>query len=101
MNTSTNTSTNTSMNTSTNTISPLNEKTNEILDRIEKCRSKNKNKFLLNLWKNYILNKRLSYLQTLEDCESFLNKTENAMYVNEIPQETVLLLYSLFTGMNG
>ena len=75
-----------------NTTLILNEKTNEILDRIEKCKSNNENTFLLNLWKNYILNKKIAYLQTLEDCENFLNQTENTTY-NEISYETILLLY--------
>ena len=77
----------------------LNEKTSEILDRIEKCKLNNGNTFLLNLWKNYILNKKKSYLQILEDCENFLNTTESSVH-NEIQYETVLLLYALSTGIN-
>ena len=77
----------------------LNEKTNEILDKIENCKINNGNTFLLNLWKNYILNRKKSYLQTLEDCENFLNTTESGVY-NEMQFETVLLLYALSTGIN-
>lgn len=77
----------------------LNEKTNEILDKIENCKINNGNMFLLNLWKNYILNRKKSYLQTLEDCENFLNTTESGVY-NEMQFETVLLLYALSTGIN-
>ena len=77
----------------------LNEKTNEILDRIENCKTNN-NTFLLNLWKNYILNKKKSYLQTLEDCESFLYNLNLSTYNNEIQYESVLLLYSLSRNMN-
>ena len=78
----------------------LNEKTNEILNRIEKCKTKKEDTFLLNLWKNYILNKKLSYLQTLKDCENFLEKTENASDVNEISFDTVLLLYYSLSNVN-
>ena len=47
-----------------------------------------------------ILNKKKSYLQTLEDCESFLNNRNLSTYNNEIQYETVLLLYSLSRNMN-
>jgi len=79
----------------------LNEKTNEILNRIENCKSKKQDTFLLNLWKNYILNKKNAYQQTLEDCEKFLEKTENASDVNEISFETVLLLYYSISNINS
>ena len=77
----------------------LNEKTNEILNRIEQCKTNNNNIFLLNLWKNYILNKKSAYLDTLNDCEKFLNQTENGLYRNEIQYETLLLLHCLSNTM--
>ena len=83
----------------------LNEKTNKILNRIERCKGSNNNIFLLNLWKNYILNKKTAYLQTLEDCENFLNETENdsesnQVHTNQIQYETILLLHCLYNTMN-
>ena len=83
----------------------LNEKTNEILDRIEHSKTNNNNIFLLNLWKNYILNKKTAYLQTLKDCEKFLNQTENdsesnQLHTNQIQYETILLLHCLYININ-
>ena len=77
----------------------LDEKTNEILDKIENYKLNNKNTFLLNLWKNYILNRKKSYLQTLEDCNNFLNTSEGPLY-NDIQYETIILLRCLCSTMN-
>ena len=78
----------------------LSEKTNKILERIEKNKdtnNNNNNEFLLNLWKNYILSKQSSYLKTLEDCENFLNysESENNNAMKNFSYETLVLLYSL------
>ena len=66
----------------------LNEKTTEILSKIEKLRDKNQNIFLLNLWKNFIINKRESYLQTLHECEQFVNKIEREACPNNLAPTT-------------
>ena len=89
----------------------LNEKTTEILSKIEALRDKNKNIFLLNLWKNYIINKKESYMQTLCDCEQFVNKIERELensnerssdlFTQEISVDTVFLLYSFMNVINN
>ena len=85
----------------------LTEKTNKILERIEKNKHNNNNnnnsEFLLDLWKNYILNKQKSYLKTLEDCEKFLNEneSENNGILKNFSYETLILLYSLSQIVNN
>jgi len=90
----------------------LNEKTTEILSKIEKLRDKNQNIFLLNLWKNFIINKRESYLQTLHECEQFVNKIEREnnnentdssdnLFTQELSSDTIFLLYSFMNVVNN
>ena len=94
----------------------LNEKTMEILTKIEDLRDKNKNIFLLNLWKNYIINKKESYLQTLDDCDQFVNKLEreldnnnndddemhqNNFFIQDLSSDTIVLMYSLMSIVNN
>ena len=73
------------------------------LERIEVQKQKNKNIFLLNLWKNYIKIKLNNLTDSINDCEQFLNKLENNTFENnriemneEISFETIMLIYSLF-----
>ena len=75
----------------------------KILERIEIQKQKNKNIFLLNLWKNYIKIKLNNLTDSINDCEQFLNKIENNTFENnkiemneEISFETIMLIYSLF-----
>ena len=92
----------------------LNEKTSQILTKIEDLIDKNKNIFLLKLWKNYIINKKESYMKTLEDCEEFINKIEREnenkninrdssdnLFIQEISSDTIFLLYSLMNVVNN
>ena len=75
----------------------------KIIERIEVQKQKNKNIFLLNLWKNYIKIKLNNLTDSINDCEQFLNKLENNTFENnriemneEISFETIMLIYSLF-----
>ena len=88
----------------------LNEKTTEILTKIEDLLDKNENIFLLKLWKNYIINKRESYLKTLHDCEQFINKFEREnenrdssdnLFTQELSSDTIFLLYSFMNVVNN
>ena len=90
----------------------LNEKTEEILNKIENLREKNKNIFLLNLWKNYIINKKESYLQILDDCDRFVNKLgrelennnempSDNLFIQELSIDTIFLLYSFMNIVNN
>ena len=94
----------------------LNEKTKSILERIDNYKKSNPNIFLLNLWKNFIINKMNDYTKTLEECEIFLdtlthqenvnssinsvNSVNSNIRIQDISHETILLLYSLLTNMN-
>ena len=90
----------------------LNEKTAEILSKIEQLRDKNSNIFLLNLWKNYIINKKENYLKTLDQCEQFVNKIEREIenknerpsdnpLLQELSSNTIFLLYSFMNVVNN
>ena len=99
------------MNTDNNYLF-LNERTAEILTKIEKLKHENKNTFLLNLWKNYIIGKKESYLKILCDCEQFINTIErelenenkissNNLFSQELSNDTIFLLYSLMNVVNN
>ena len=90
----------------------LNEKTAEILTKIENITDKNGNIFLVNLWKNYIINKKESYMQILNDCEQFVNTIEREIenknemssdnpLMQELSSDTVVLLYSFINVVNN
>ena len=90
----------------------LNEKTSQILTKIEDLIDKNKNIFLLKLWKNYIINKKESYLQILDDCDRFVNKLgrelennnempSDNLFIQELSIDTIFLLYSFMNIVNN
>jgi len=90
----------------------LNEKTREILNKIENITHKNGNIFLINLWKNYIINKKESYMKILNDCEHFVNTIEREIenkndtssdnpLMQELSYDTIFLLYSFMNVVNN
>ena len=88
----------------------LNEKTIEILTKIESITHKHGNIFLVNLWKNYINNKKESYLRTLDQCEQFVNTIEREMenerspdnpHMQDLSSDTIFLLYSFMNVVNN